>query len=477
MLNLNPEAVWRYFEELSQIPRCSGNEEGVRNYILEVADKAELKADVDDAGNVLLRGDNPPDVVLQAHMDMVCEKNSDVEHDFEKDPIRLKKEAGWVTADGTTLGADNGIGVAIALAAVTGDFQVGNVDCLFTVDEERGLNGATALDPEFIRSDKLINLDGEEFGVFTIGCAGGGKTTIELPMDSSSCDGSGLIEVSVAGLVGGHSGADIDKGRANAIKLLARALTAVEDDSLRLVEISGGDKHNAIPREATAVLAADDEYSAVESRLREEFSVFQDEYEETEPRMNLGVDRLSRSGEVNCFSRGTTESLLNLINGLPNGVMAYDKKLESTVETSTNLASICVRDEIVTILMSSRSSIGSKLENLRKNRIEAISESFGGRVEHNEAYPAWQPDRGTELLEIGKKVFQGLYGKAPEVNVVHGGLETGVIGKKKEGIEMIAVGPEVESPHSPDERLEIESVKNFWDFLVEFLGELAQVTD
>ncbi|MFB6215192.1 MAG: M20/M25/M40 family metallo-hydrolase, partial [Candidatus Bipolaricaulia bacterium] len=247
MLNLKPKDVWHHFEKISEIPRCSGNEEGIRNYILEVAAEAGLERRVDDAGNVLLEKKGRPDVVLQAHMDMVCEKNSDVNHDFEKEPIRLKQEDGWITAEGTTLGADNGIGVAIALAVATGNWGIDSVDYLFTVDEERGLNGASDLDPEFVRAEKLINLDSEEFGVFTIGCAGGGKTTIELPVNTVSTNSRNRVRVSVQGLVGGHSGADIDKGRANAIKLLARALKSLEGSSLQLVEISGGDKHNAIP--------------------------------------------------------------------------------------------------------------------------------------------------------------------------------------------------------------------------------------
>ncbi len=474
MLNLKPKDVWRHFEEISEIPRCSGNEEGVKNYICKVASEAGLETRVDDVGNVLLEGEGRPNVVLQAHMDMVCEKNSDVEHDFEKDPIRLKEEDGWMTAKGTTLGADNGIGVAIALAAATGDHGVGSVDCLFTVDEERGLNGATNLGPEFIRADRLINLDGEDFGVFIIGCAGGGKTTIDLSVDYVSCETADKVKVSIKGLVGGHSGADIDKGRANAIKLLTRVLKSLEGKPFKLVELTGGDKHNAIPREASAVLSVDDDYPAVEKILSEEFSVFKTEYVETEPGMNPKVEKLSGSGNEKCFDEGTTGTLIDLIQAVPNGAMSYDKKFESTVETSTNLASVRLEDGTVKLLISSRSSRESKLENLRRNRIEVIGKALGGKVSHDEAYPAWQPDRDTQLLEVGKQVFRDLYEEFPEVRVVHGGLESGVIGEKKEGIEMIAAGPEVESPHSPEERMEIESVEKFWNFLLALLRKLDE---
>ncbi|MCF7889693.1 beta-Ala-His dipeptidase [Candidatus Bipolaricaulota bacterium] len=473
MINIKPEIVWGHFEKISEIPRCSGNEEGVRNYILEEAEEADLETRVDEAGNVLLEGEGSPNVVLQAHMDMVCEKNSGVDHDFQKDSIRLKEEDGWITAEGTTLGADNGIGVAIALAAATGDYGTSSLDCLFTVDEERGLNGASSLDPTFIRGDRLINLDSEEFGVFTIGCAGGGKTTIDLLIDRVPSDSRNTVKVSVRGLIGGHSGADIDKGRANAIKLLTRALDSLEGNSLSLVEISGGDKHNAIPREASAVLLVETDYSVIKDLLEEQFSVFKAEYEETEPEMNLKVERLTGKNK-DCFSEETTRTLIDLIQALPNGVMAYDKRLESTVETSTNLASIRLEDGTARLLMSSRSSRESKLENLRKNRIEAIGETFGGEVGHNEAYPAWQPDKESQLLEDSKQVFRDMYGESPEIKVVHGGLETGIIGEKKEGIEMIAIGPDIESPHSPEERLNIGSVEKFWNFLLGLLRDLSR---
>ncbi|MBS3786558.1 beta-Ala-His dipeptidase [Candidatus Bipolaricaulota bacterium] len=464
--------MWSYFERISEIPRCSGNEEDIRNYIIGVADESDLETRVDEAGNVLLKGGDRPNVVLQAHMDMVCEKNSGVDHDFEIDPIQLKEEDGWITAEGTTLGADNGIGIAIALAVATGDREVGPVDCLFTVDEERGLNGASNLDPELIRGDRLINLDSEEFGVFTIGCAGGGKTTIELPIDRASSGYENKVKVSIHGLIGGHSGGDIDKGRANAIKLLARALESLDSSSFQLTELSGGDKHNAIPREASAVMLVEGDYSSVKNILAEKFSVLQTEYEEIEPGMTLEVEKLPGVGE-DPFSGGATRALLNLIRALPNGVMAYDKRLESTVETSTNLASVRVQGGSAKLLMSSRSSRESKLENLRKNRIEVIGESLGGKVKHNDAYPAWQPDRESRLLEESKKVFQDLYGESPEVKVIHGGLETGIIGEKKQGIEMIAAGPDVESPHSPEERLNIDSVEKFWNLLLGLLRELS----
>ncbi|MFB6290293.1 MAG: beta-Ala-His dipeptidase [Candidatus Bipolaricaulia bacterium] len=477
MLNLKPEEVWSHFEKISEIPRCSGNEEGIKNYIIEAAAETEMEVKEDEVGNVLLESKRRPNVILQAHMDMVCEKNSEVEHDFKKDPIRLKEEDGWLTAKGTTLGADNGIGVALALAVATGNHTVDSVDCLFTVDEERGLNGAANLEVEFIRGDKLLNLDGEEFGVFTIGCAGGGKTTVDLPIDYEVGNSRDRVKISVKGLVGGHSGGDIDKGRANSIKLLTRLLKSLENNSLNLVEISGGDKHNAIPREASAVISVEKDYSATERTLTEKFSELKGEYSKTEPGMNLEVKKIPEGGGQKRFNAATTRALINLILALPNGVMAYEKDLDSTVETSTNLASVKVRNNTVRVLMSSRSTRESKLENLRKNRIEAIGEAFGSEVTHHEAYPAWQPDEESKLLDYSRQVFRDIYGENPGVKVVHGGLETGIIGEKKENIEMISAGPEIESPHSPEERMNIKSVENFWRFLLALLRELSEAEE
>ncbi|MFW6104752.1 MAG: beta-Ala-His dipeptidase [Candidatus Bipolaricaulota bacterium] len=476
MLNLEPSRVWRYFEEVSEVPRCSGKEEKVMEYILEVAENNDLRTKVDEAGNVLLSGSEQgetPFTVLQAHMDMVCEKNSDVDHDFDIDPIKLTREDGWITARGTTLGADNGIGVAIALAVITGDHHLGPLDCLFTVDEERGLNGAAELDPTFVRGNRLINLDSEEFGSFTIGCAGGGKTRISLPVNFIERDSGDLLKLSISGLAGGHSGADIDRGRANANKLLARLLDEqAKEFDFSLVDIRGGDKHNSIPREAITVLEFDGNRSDFRESLRERFSVFLEEYRDIEPNMELGIEKTGQGKYERKMAEESSHGILNLIRALPNGVMAYDRRLESTVETSTNLASVRIQSGQAKIMMSSRSSRETKLVSLRR-RIELIARSFGAEVEQLEAYPAWQPDRDSELLSCAETVFEDLCERSPEIKTIHGGLETGIIGEKVKGVDMIAMGPDIEFPHSPDERLRIESVQKFWEFLLELLTALT----
>ena len=475
MLNLKPEIVWKHFEELSDIPRCSGNEEGVRQYLLEVAREHGLQSRVDGAGNVLLSEageDHKPKAVLQSHIDMVCEKNSSVEHDFETDPIELTQEDGWLTAQGTTLGADNGIGVALSLAVATGSYDFGPFDYLFTVDEERGLNGAAGLDPEFLRADKLINLDSEEFGAFTVGCAGGGNTEIRLPLSYEETTAVEPVRINLSGLAGGHSGGDIDKGRANANKLLARLLDDLwETEALQLVEIRGGDKHNAIPRESTALVNIAGDPGNFEEQARERFSVLQKEYEETEENMALRVE--VDPGVVDeVMTEESGRTAVGLLRALPNGVMAYDQKFESTVETSSNLASVGMEGRQLRILVSSRSSRGSKLESLR-GRISIIARAFGAAVEQDEAYPAWQPDMDSKLLAEAETVFEELYGRSPEVRTIHGGLETGIIGEKVDGIEMLAVGPDIVNPHSPDERVKVDSVRMFWEFLLKLLGSFA----
>ncbi|MBS3812846.1 aminoacyl-histidine dipeptidase [Candidatus Bipolaricaulota bacterium] len=476
MQNLKPEVVWNFFEEISNIPRCSGNEEETRDYLLTVGREAGLQTRADGAGNVLLskafEGEEPTGV-LQSHMDMVCEKNSDVSHDFTSDPIRLKVEDGWVTAEGTTLGADNGIGMALALAVATGDYGLPPLDFLFTVDEERGLNGVRELDPGFVRGKRLINLDSEEFGSFTVGCAGGGTTALLVPPGRAPRGFNQAGKVSLSGLSGGHSGEDIDRGRANAVKLLGRTLEKIRDRiGLNIIEISGGDKHNAIPREASAYIAVDapgEEYGEIVDECEE---VFRDEYSSTEEGLQVEFMELSWGEVHEVMTEDPTSTIVDLIRSLPFGVIRREQRFPSLVETSTNLASIKETPEGIELLTSTRSSMSSQLEDVR-DRIEIIGRRFGAEVTHGEPYPSWRPDYDSELLARAKEVFEQSQGREAEVKAIHGGLETGVIGEKVDGLDMIAMGPDIESPHSPDERVNIETVEKFWDFLLDFLESLS----
>ncbi|MCD6447659.1 MAG: aminoacyl-histidine dipeptidase [Thermoplasmata archaeon] len=466
--NLEPKVVWKYFEEICKIPRCSKHEEKIAEYIMEVARKHGLEVEKDEVGNVVARKkangyENAPMITLQCHMDMVCEKNKDVEHDFSKDAIQPYVDGEWVKAKGTTLGADNGIGLAMCLALMEEkDIKHGPLEFLFTVDEETGLTGAFNLKKEFIKGELLINLDSEDFGVIYIGCAGGGNSTIKLPVKFENVDKEGL-RIHVKGLKGGHSGIEIDKGRANSIKLLARILYNI---NARISKIEGGDKHNAIPREAIAEVVVDGD---VMDKIKELEAAFKNEYSKTEPDLKVEVENCRITKVID---EESNKKLIKLLMGLPHGVIAMSQEVEGLVETSTNLATIRMDDE-ATIVMSSRSSINSALDALMQS-IRCIGELAGASVEEGSKYPGWKPNLESRLLKIASDAFKELYGKEPEKKAIHAGLETGVIGDITGIKEIISIGPQIEHPHSPDERVHIKSVEEFWKYLLHLLEKVAK---
>jgi len=466
--NLEPKVVWKYFEEICKIPRCSKHEEKIAEYIMEVARKHGLEVEKDEVGNVVARKkangyENAPMITLQCHMDMVCEKNKDVEHDFSKDAIQPYVDGEWVKAKGTTLGADNGIGLAMCLALMEEkDIKHGPLEFLFTVDEETGLTGAFNLKKEFIKGELLINLDSEDFGVIYIGCAGGGNSTIKLPVKFENVDKEGL-RIHVKGLKGGHSGIEIDKGRANSIKLLARILYNI---NARISKIEGGDKHNAIPREAIAEVVVDGD---VMDKIKELEAAFKNEYSKTEPDLKVEVENCKITKVID---EESNKKLIKLLMGLPHGVIAMSQEVEGLVETSTNLATIRMDDE-ATIVMSSRSSINSALDALMQS-IRCIGELAGASVEEGSKYPGWKPNLESRLLKIASDAFKELYGKEPEKKAIHAGLETGVIGDITGINEIISIGPQIEHPHSPDERVHIKSVEEFWKYLLHLLEKVAK---
>lgn len=466
--DLEPKAVWKYFGEICKIPHCSKHEEKIAAYIVKVAEEHGLDVERDENGNVIARKkangyDGAPMVTLQCHMDMVCEKNKDVTHDFASDPIQPRVDGEWLKAEGTTLGADNGIGVAICLALMEAqDIKHGPLEFLFTVDEETGLTGAFRLKKESVKGNLLINLDSEDFGVIFIGCAGGGDTTITLPLTYEPSGKEG-VRIAVKGLKGGHSGIEIDKGRANAIKLLARVLHHV---NARIGTLEGGDKHNAIPREAVAeVLVGDD----AEAKIREMEKHLRTEYAKTEPDLRIEV---SPCTVERVLDEATNAALLNLLMGLPHGVLAMSQDVEGLVETSTNLATVRV-DEKAVIGMSSRSSIGSALEWVRES-IACIARLANAEVEQGDAYPGWKPNLDSRLLDVASTAFKELFGKDIEKKAIHAGLETGVIGEITGIDEIISIGPEIQHPHSPDERVNIPSVDKFWNYLQYLLEKIAK---
>ena len=479
LAELEPKSLWSHFDDILEIPRASKKEEKIRDHIVAVAERNGLEYKIDAAGNLVVRKPGFPGhekastTIIQAHLDMVQEKNSDAAFDFDKDAIQPQRDGDYVKATGTTLGSDNGIGVASMLALMdAADIVSGPLELLFTVDEETGLTGASNLAEDMLEGRQLINVDSEEEGVLTIGCAGGADSHLSLSIDKEAAPGgSRSIAVRVFGLKGGHSGIDIHLQRGNATRLLARALYAVSlDHPFRIAAIRGGNAHNAIPREATATIVAKESLDEIRSRLQAELETIRSEFRPAEPGMDFSIADDDASGEV--WSAESTAKALQLCVGLPHGAMAMSYEIPGLVETSTNEAVIKESDGRLAILMSSRSSEASALKALRQ-RIRAIATLVGAEVDEDEGYPGWKPDVKSGMLEIVKVVHKQVTGKAPEVGAVHAGLECGIIGKKYPGMDMISFGPQIEFPHSPDERVKVDTVATFYHLLLKTLERLA----
>ncbi len=478
---LEPKILWKHFDKIRSIPHCSGHEEKLAEYLMSYAKGKGLEAEKDRNGNVIVRvaatpgHEGAPTVVLQGHIDMVCEKNSDVAHDFSKDPIQLEFQGEWLKAKGTTLGADNGIGLAAALATIEAKDAVhGPLELLFTVDEEVGLTGAGKLKPGFVKGGMMLNLDSEELGAVYIGCAGGGDTTLKLPLGFADAHaGTKGFVLRVSGLRGGHSGIDIHEQRGNAIKVLARCLwKAARTQPVHLVSVRGGSKRNAIPREAEAELmvleTAIDELSGI---IGDEVAKIGDELGGREANLSVKIAPAERpSGRV--MDASSQQKLLNLLMALPHGVFAMSYDIAGLVETSNNLATIATGGDEAVIGLSTRSSIVSALKALR-DKIRAVADLSGAAVEENEPYPGWKPNLDSKLLAVVKSVHVREFGGEPALKAIHAGLECGIIGEKYPGMDMVSFGPWIEHPHSPDERVNIPSVETFWKVLRAVLAELA----
>ena len=474
--NLEPKLVWKHFDEIRKIPRCSKNEEKIREYIVNFAKKQGLKAKVDPVGNVVIlkpataRMQNKPTIILQGHMDMVCEKNSDIKFDFTKDPIQLKINGDLLTASGTTLGADNGIGLAISLAILEDKkLRHGSIESLYTVDEETGLTGAFAMKSDMLSGKIMLNLDSEDFGVITVGCAGGGDSEIELPikMQTAQAGGEYLI-VKVSGLRGGHSGVDIHEQRGNAIKILTRLLwKASQKFEFSLFDIKGGDKHNAIPREAYAKLTIDKKNkNAFVIVLKAEEKDIYEEIKPIDPNLKVDVGSCEPSKMV--LDKPSQTKLLNLLHGLPHGVHQMNYDIKTLVNTSTNLATVSVKENTISIGMSSRSPMKSALQDMR-DRIKAIASLSGAKVSEGTPYPGWKPDLQSKILALSKKTFKDMFKTEPKIEAIHAGLECGIIGEKFPGMDMISIGPTLKNPHSPEEQLHISTVDKFYKYLLKIL--------
>lgn len=479
---LQPKAVFDCFAQVNRIPRPSKREEKMIEFLKSFGERLGLPTKVDEAGNVLITKpatpgfENRRTVVLQSHMDMVCEKNADSSFDFMKDPIEAYVDGEWLKAKGTTLGADDGIGVAMQMALLEAtDIPHGPIECLFTRDEETGLTGAAALKPGFMTGDYLINLDSEDEGQIFVSCAGGARTSAEFDFTEVPVpEGYFGFRVEVKGLTGGHSGDDINKKRANANKLLVRfLLDAFKKYDLYLVDIQSGGLHNAIPREGFAVCAvpmADKEQVRVDLNLLA--AAVEEEYSRTEP----GVAFVLESAPVasTAIDKDTTRRLLLALQAMDNGVFAMSQDLDWLVETSSNLASVRKEDGKVVINSSQRSSVASARENMSAT-VRAVFELAGARVVTNEGYPGWKMNPNSALLKVAVDSYRRLFSAEPKILAIHAGLECGLFSEKYPHLDMISVGPTLRGVHSPDERLHIPSVQKVWDHLLDMLVNIPTV--
>lgn len=479
--SLQPEKVWRHFESICRTPRPSKKEEKILKHLIDFAKSQNLSYLQDSCGNILIRKtasvgcENATPVVLQCHVDMVCEKNADIVFDFLLDPILPKIDNGWVTATGTTLGADNGIGMAVMMAILEDSEIVhGPLECLFTIDEETGLTGAFGLEPDFLKGRILLNLDSADEGELCIGCAGGIDTEAIFEFSPLGHEkNQSAFELKISGLQGGHSGDDINRGRANAIKILARLMWNLERQfPLRISSINGGNLRNAIAREARAVfLIAQQEVNEMIEFCRKLTGEILDEIALTEPDCNIEI--VETHMPVSCMDDSFQRLLLNILYSAPHGVIAMSPNIEGLVETSTNLASVKTLENTVKVATSQRSALESG-KNLASQMVRSSFELGGAQITHGDGYPGWKPNVNSPILRICSEVYKKMFVIEPKVLAIHAGLECGVIGGKYPDMDMISFGPTIKGAHSPDERVEIASVQKFWDFTLGILKNICK---
>jgi dipeptidase D len=479
--NLQPQSLWRHFEALSAIPRASEKEAAARNYVLAQAARVGLESTQDGVGNIVIRKPARPGregavpAVLQGHLDMVCEKNEGTHHNFDTDPIRLVRDGDWLKADGTTLGADNGVGVAAALAVMEStDCAHGPLEFLFTIDEESGLTGAAQFPGGLLQSKYFLNLDGEEEGTLCIGCAGGLNTIARRNVAFRAARPDAAREawrIKIAGLQGGHSGIDINKGRGNAVRILGQVLqTLMGGMPLAIAAIDGGSKRNAIPREASATVVIEIARrqdltmvaGGVEDMLQSDLGAF-------DAGLRITLERAARPEQV--WADADTIEVVGLLASQHHGVLAMSPDIAGLVQTSTNLATVSTKGDTVEIATTQRSPIRSS----KQMAARMVSSVFGlahFEVEHSGAYPGWKPEPASDIVRLCQAVHQDILGKVPELVAMHAGLECGVIGEKYPGMQLISFGPHIVDVHSPSERLKISSVAPFWAFLTGLLERL-----
>ena len=479
--NLEPKAIWSHFYALTQIPRPSKKEAEVIAYMKTFGEDLGLETIVDEVGNVIIKTpatpgyENRKTVVLQGHLDMVPQKNSDKAFNFDTDPIVSLIDGEWVTADGTTLGSDNGIGVAAAMAVLSSDsLKHGPVEALFTVDEETGMTGAFGLKPGLLDADILINMDSEDEGELCVGCAGGINIEATASYDTKAFpSGMSAYKVYSRGLKGGHSGLDINLGRANANKILFRFLMQAESDfHIAVSEVTGGDLRNAIPRESHAIVGVPgDKASEFEAFVSKYQDIYKNEFAETEPDLEFSFEPTEAPGTA--LNKEDQFKFIRAIFACPNGVQRMSASMEGLVETSNNIAIVNIKDSKFEALSLTRSSVDSAKE-ATAWKIAAVFHLIDAKVTMSGDYPGWKPNMKSPILKTCQQVYEKEFGKIPEIMAMHAGLECGLLGGIYPNLDMISIGPTIRFPHSPDEKVNIETVGKFWKFLVSILESIPE---
>lgn len=478
IMNLEPKEVWKHFYDLTQVPRPSKHEDKIQEFMMNFGESLGLETIKDEVGNVIIRKpatagmEDRKGIILQGHLDMVPQKNSDTAHDFKNDPIDAYIDGDWVTARGTTLGADNGMGVAASMAVLASDsIAHGPIEGLFTSDEETGMTGAFGLQPGVLKGDILLNLDSEDEGELYIGCAGGIDATVSFDFKEEEVPaGMAAYKLAITGLKGGHSGLDIILYRGNSNILLFRFIKiALEHYGLRIASIQGGSLRNAIPREsfATVLIPADKKEKFVECVAKFE-AIYVAELGVKEPNLSFKAEEVAMPAKV--MDNETATKVTDFVYAAPNGVMRMSDAMDNMVETSTNLAIVQSKGTKVTIAALMRSFVETAKDDLG-SKFTSLARLAGAEIELSGAYPGWKPNPDSTILGEMQQVYNNKFGKVPEIKAIHAGLECGLLGSVYPAWDMISFGPTIRFPHSPDEKVEIATVNKFYDFLVETLKE------
>ena len=476
--DLNPSLVFKYFEQISQIPRGSGNEKEISEFLVNFAKELNLEVIQDEHLNVIIRKpstagyENCPGVILQGHMDMVCEKNKDIDHDFEKDPIKLRIVDDMIYASGTTLGADNGIAVAMSLAVLaSNDLAHPALEVLITSNEEAGMTGATGLDGSLLKGEYIINLDSEEEGFLLVSCAGGNRSYVTLPLTYKNIeDNKQAFMIEVKGLLGGHSGMDIIKQRANSNVTMGRILNLLDVD-FDLVEVNGGSKNNAIPRECEAIVAVNkDQVETLKANVAKIEEILKNEFKTTDPGLQVAISEATADKAITDECKAKAILLLNFI---PNGIQTVSKDIEGLVESSSNLGVVKTSNDTMSFESAVRSSVATLRENINA-KTKLLCDTVNASFENTDGYPAWEYAKDSKLEHICVDVYEKLNGKKPVITAIHAGLECGLLLDKMKGAQAISMGPDMFEVHTPNEHLSISSVKNVYEYLLEVLRSMNQ---